>query len=160
MYGEKVKKLFLNIFDKSQVILSDSAFHVTSSGKTEKDVNLCRIADILIGMAGRWCERFASDFIITWDDVREKVTKHVSTFNECEKDISVFAFRLDGVDHAEYVFHHINNMSPLSGVYSKIVAVQIMDYIDEDGSKSVIITLKDIKSETESENYLYRCEHK
>lgn len=156
MDKEEMNERFRKIFEKSDKIINNHQTLVTASNMTEKDVNLSTIASILIGEAGRWCKTYASDFIITWDTVREAVTKHVSTFDECETDTIVFGFRLHGVDHDSYVNSRIEQPGPITNEYISIMAVQVSDYIDEHGYKRVSTILKDIKCEVESENYRWR----
>ena len=72
---------------------------LTGIGVTE--VNYSSILTRLIQEAGRYCESYASDLFIDWQDTLEKMS------DIRMKDLSMlFGFRADGVDDARSVFYH------------------------------------------------------
>lgn len=128
------------------LLLTDTTATVTRTGMSENDINTSQIASILICNAGRWCERFASDFIITWDTVRQAINRHMETMDTLDTDIYAFGFHQNGVDHNEYIYSACTNASLGERHYSKVLAVRIDDYVDDpdDKIKTVIVTLMDI----------------
>lgn len=128
------------------ILLTDATATVTRTGMSENDINVSEIASILICNAGRWCERYASDFIITWDTVRQAINKHMATTDTLDSEIYAFGFHQTGVDHNEYIHNACTSASLGNRHYTKILAVHITDYVDhaDDDFKTVIVTLADI----------------
>ena len=104
----------------------------------ETIINLSDIASLLIHEAGRWCKRYASDFIITWDDVREKMNNHVNTLEYVDTDYIVFGFRKNGVDSNHYLENHINNGCSIDMYYSEVYTLIINDTISDENSYKTI----------------------
>ena len=153
---ETVKTLVDHIFDKSDKIVCDTSIYIPCHHRyDESSINLSSIATKLIQEAGRWCESYASDFIITWDVVREAVTKHLQTTEMLSADVFTFGMRRNGVDHNEYIASKLyNGIDFNTETYRKVYAVQILDHDSEDGDgKHVYVTLKDVTSEVSSAHY-------
>ena len=67
------------------------------TGKWE--VNYSDILTRLIQEAGRFCERYASDLFISW----ESVLHWIDEAGDDEKEIFLFGFRQNGVDHNNFI---------------------------------------------------------
>lgn len=141
----EINKEFEKIFNESPAVLAESSVFVTQPDMSETHIRTTDIAQILIQNAGRWCDRYASDFLITWDSVRRALSKHMSAQNELSTETFTLAYRRHGVDHDVFVYNNMKNTIPLSYYYDVILAVQIRDYKNNnDDYKNVTITLKDI----------------
>lgn len=149
-----MNNIIQEITENSQIIIEDATVSLFKpAANYETVINVSAIASILIENAGRWCKHYASDVIISWDEVREKLSKHVKTLDVLETDIITFAFRQSGVDSNHYLLNRIEDGTNISLHYSEIFAVHIMDVINDDNIKTVYVTLKDIKSTAESAAY-------
>lgn len=83
-----------------------------------KDINLSTIASILIQECGRWTDRYASDFLITWDSVRQVIHESTPDKDPAEA-LFVFAVRQDGVDHTAFFMSRIKrNIEPFRPAYA------------------------------------------
>lgn len=148
----EVRSLFLDLTnDKDNNILSDQQIWVIRP-MSEDDINISTIGTILIQTAGRWCEHYASDLFIGWDQLRAKIKKHIETTDIINNDEEVFGFRKSGVDHDTYVYNHIINGENIDNYYSKLYMVKITDKESED-SKTTDITLMDIMTQASIESY-------
>lgn len=155
----KNENMIMKLCEKSNNILDDAATVVIRPCENgyRAVINLSSIADKLVYNAGRWCKRYASDMLITWSEVEEKLNKHLSTLDSVDKDVIVFAFRKMGVDSNTYLQTNIEGGVSIDLYYTCIYAVHIMDVInDDDNTKTVYVTLKDITSVAESEAYSHR----
>lgn len=155
---------FLELYEKSNDLISDTHAYITTQiNNPEMAINLSTIATKLIHEAGRWCEQYASDVIISWDSVRNAVKRHFETPDMITDDIVVFGFRQSGVDCNSFVSSRCNSAIASmkhSLEYMKIYAVKIFDVPDyDDGgyAKDVYVALKNIKSEVESRVYEAHC---
>ena len=96
------------------------------------DINMSSIATILIQNVGRFTERFASDFIIDWDSVRDLIKDAAPGDNS----IVVFGIRRNGVDHTTFLMNKLQEQAHMpylnvEAEYRKIFAVRVT--MDEDG---------------------------
>ena len=66
---------------------------------SSKDLNWCEIQTKLIQLAGKLCDRYASDIIIDINSVQ----KFIDNGNESCKENFLFGFREFGVDHKAFV---------------------------------------------------------
>lgn len=151
-----VSALIENIFYQSDKIVCDTSVYIPCGSRyDESNINLSSIATKLIQETGRWCESYASDFIITWDIVRETVTKHLQTPEILPADVFTFGMRRNGVDHNEYIASKLyNGIDFNTETYRKVYAVQILDHDSENGDgKHIYVTLKDVTSEISSAHY-------
>lgn len=106
--------------------------------------NLSVIADVLIGQAGRWCEHYASDFIITWDTVRNIINEHMSSTERCETEYVAFGFRQNGVDSNSFIASRLySNVSNGLKEYVHIFVIEIKDDV-EVGWKNIHVSLKNV----------------
>lgn len=154
--------VFLQLFNASDEIMSEVNNYVPpGTNNPETYINTSDIATKLIHAAGRWCERYASDFIISWDTVRTAIKNHVSTPDKIEPDVIAFGFRLSGVDSNDFIISRCNNSNRVDiDEYAQIYAVQVMDWIDpETNTKDVYVTLKNIKSVVKSRQYTSKTHH-
>lgn len=135
-------------FAKSNTILS------TSQGDISY-INVSDIATILIQNVGRFCESYASDFLITWETVQSLINnKQLAvqdlTDKESTQDIIIFAIRKRGVDGNGYLINNLENYADTPGriteYYRKILALEIKRYKNQIDPRtiSVACTLKDI----------------
>jgi hypothetical protein len=80
----------------------------TESG-TLDNLNMSTIATRLIQDVGRFCERYASDFLISWDAVRKQLEpRHIT--EPCHA-VELFALRRSGVDHNSFFMSRLRNDS-------------------------------------------------
>ena len=99
----------------------------TESG-TLDNLNMSGISTRLIQDVGRFCERYASDFIISWDAVREQLEpRHIT---EPYHAVELFAIRRSGVDHNSFFMSRLRNDSQggffcCEHVYRKVLALGI-----------------------------------
>ncbi len=148
----EVRSLFLDLTnDKDNKILSDHQIWVIRS-MSEHDINISTMGTILIQTAGRWCERYASDLFISWDQLRAKIKKHIETTDIITDDEEVFGFRKNGVDHDAYVYNRIINGENIDNYYSKLYMIKITDK-ETDDSKTTSITLMDIMTQASLISY-------
>ena len=107
-------------------------------------LNLSTIASTLIGQAGRWCEHYASDFIITWDTVRNIINEHMSSTERCETEYVAFGFRRNGVDSNSFIASRLHSdVSNGLKEYAHIFVIEIRDDV-EVGWKNVHVSLKNV----------------
>lgn len=66
---------------------------------SSKGLNWCEIQTKLIQLAGKLCDRYASDIIIDINSVQ----KFIDNGNDFCKEIFLFGFREFGVDHKAFV---------------------------------------------------------
>lgn len=78
-------------------IVREGALHSPFSG-TGWAINYSSILTKLIQEAGRWCEAFASDLFVDWNNIEEKLKK-----GEDINATYLFGFRQSGVDHKDWV---------------------------------------------------------
>lgn len=142
-------ELASKIFEKSDIIICDTSAYIVRNDYDERNINLSSIATKLIQAAGRWCEAYASDFLISWDETRSTVRKHMQTSDVLPADVILFGMRRNGVDHNEYIASRLyNNIDFNSEYYRKVYGVQILDYQNDDHEhKTVLVTLKDVTNE-------------
>ena len=96
----------------------DNCFYSTSQGKYE--INMASIATKLIQEAGRWCDSYASDFLIDWRQIENLLESGEEEFDE----VFFFGIRQCGVDHYNFIlYRNINNVS--SDYYSRIYALRM-----------------------------------
>ncbi len=101
---------------------------------------------------GRFCERFASDLIISWDIVREHLEPR--PIDKPYRTVEIFGIRRSGVDHNTFFMSHLRNEGRerffcCERVYRKVLALDIQitpaDY--PGGRPRVVCTLKDLTDE-------------
>ena len=101
---------------------------------------------------GRFCERFASDFIISWDMVRKQLEPRPVT--EPYYTVEIFGIRRAGVDHNNFFLSHLRNDSRgryfcCENVYRKVLAlgIEILPAEPPGREPRVACTLKDLTDE-------------
>ena len=101
---------------------------------------------------GRFCERFASDFIISWDMVRKQLEPRPVT--EPYYTVEIFGIRRAGVDHNNFFLSHLRNDSRggyfcCENVYRKVLAlgIEILPAESPERCPRVTCTLKDLTDE-------------
>lgn len=137
----KPEEILKHTFNESEsdfsAIFETGEITINSDNEKENNINLSTILTKLIQETGRFVERFASDLIIDWDNVRHAIDNE----NE-ETQYFAFGLRKDGVDSGTYITanmqHHWN-----SEHYRRIYCVAISH---SDGNK-VTVELRDIQSE-------------
>ena len=102
------------------------------------------ISDKIIADVGRFCERYQSDFLITWNSLMERIKTN-------ESGICLFGIREDGVDGTSYVFlrmrDHKNDYSFRAHYYRRIYAVEFKKIENEYHEILMRIRLKNIGHE-------------
>lgn len=112
-----------------------------ATGSNNSSTNMSTIADILIENVGRFGEQYRSDFIITWDYVRELLKTPV---DETTRDIVVFAIRRQGVDSNNFLNCQLeDNAEWCREYYRKIYTLNIVRTADN----SIECDLKDVTNE-------------
>ena len=119
---------------------------------TLDNLNLSNIITRLIHDVGRFCERFASDFIISWDMVRKQLEPRPVT--EPYYTVEIFGIRRAGVDHNNFFLSHLRNDSRgryfcCENVYRKVLAlgIEILPAESPERCPRVTCTLKDLTDE-------------
>jgi len=93
-------QIIIRNFDNAKRILCQE------SGSLE-NINMSSIATRLIQDVGRFCERFASDFVISWDIVREHLEPR--PIDNPYRAVVVFGIRRSGVDHNTFFMSRLRN---------------------------------------------------
>lgn len=84
-----------------------------------KDINLSSIASLLIQECGRWTDRYASDFLITWDSVRSMLEDECTPDKGPVEGLFLFGIRQDGVDHTSFLMSRIKrDIRPYQPAYA------------------------------------------
>jgi hypothetical protein len=146
--SDKEDKLnvFKEAFDNSNIVLNHTECSLTDA----ETVNVSDIATKLIQTAGRFCKHYASDFLISWEDVTTALKSH--DFKEAlqNKDIDglyvTFGFRESGVDHSAWIQnqHSQYQIGYCEQYYREIYTVGI--FINEtNGYIRLNVVLKDVK---------------
>lgn len=122
-------------------------------------INLSSIASKLINEAGRWCDRYASDFIIDWDHVRRSIAYALSDDNNDSlksngfRETVLFGIRDSGIDHNSFVYSKMSDQhTVINDYYSRVYAVDIK-IVYGDNHYCLTIDLKDIKSKVSSKAF-------
>ena len=132
----------------SKTILDDynrAAVLEETSCSQKKYVNLSGIATYLIQSVGRFAEKYASDFLVGWESVKNHIKD-----GECKSSyIELFAIRRYGVDGELFFMERMRQwIKPASldkyiyveREYRQVLAVKI----DVDDEGSVKVELKDL----------------
>ena len=109
------------------------AFHKTSAQMdvvtSMGEVNVSSIATKLIQNVGRYCDNYASDFLITWKSIEECLN---AKYNGETRDVFAFGIRQLGVDGNDYIVNRLREWDKgfypydmASLYYRKILAVEI-----------------------------------
>ena len=165
---EKMEKLsiFQEAFDSENAFVLCSECNYLDSG-LRPNINTSDIATKLIQTAGRYCEHYASDMLICWDNVAKALASPDVTpelmralLNKTvHGTLVLFGFRESGVDHAEYILSQHKNSGNCENYYRKIYAVGISatDNSDEMYGPKLKVTLKDIKEPLMTLFYRQSC---
>lgn len=144
-----LNELFAKVYNKSseQIDIETALLNKEKILRHEYDyhtLNLSTIASKLIEQAGRWCERYASDVIITWDTVRDIINKHVSSAEKLETEYVAFGFRRNGVDSNNFIASRLHNYV-YDGLkeYTHIFVVEIKDTLYDD-FKTMYVSLANV----------------
>lgn len=95
----------VNSYAYGRDIITASGYLSSYSEKYE--INTSSILTRLIQEAGRFCENYASDLFIDWQDVECSVDLF-SCAEKIEK-VFLFGFRQDGVDGENFIFSRYNS---------------------------------------------------
>ena len=118
---------------------------------TKDTINTSSIATFLIQNVGRFCERYASDFLITWNSLTEYIDEPLTTNDDCK--FFTFAIRKHGVDGNEFLMARINEwynryeLYRVQKFYRHIYVVKIekqKSNIDKTSTNDIIVTLQEI----------------
>lgn len=158
VYKQRMNDLFLSLFEKAETMNLASQGCVSHSNDCISSINTSDITTKCIQEAGRWCERYASDIIISWDEVREHIEEHIKSSKMFETNIIVLGFRKSGVDGNNGVYNqmHSHLNGSISDYYSKIYAIKIEDEIDTYGYKNVSVEMRNIESNVSQQCYKWR----
>lgn len=144
-----LNELFAKVYNKSseRIDTETALLNEEKILRREYDyymLNLSTIASKLIEQAGRWCEHYASDFIITWDTVRNIINAHVSSTEKLEAEYVAFGFRRSGVDSNSFIASRLHD-DVYSGLkeYTHIFVVEIKDALYDD-FKTIHVSLANV----------------
>lgn len=117
----------------------------------ELNINLSSMETFLIQQVGRFCDSYASDFLISWNTIR-KILENPCPIQKTHYDF--IGIREQGVDHLAYVISRCTSSSPeyLKAYYRKLYAVRIR-HRKRDNEKYAIyvnIEIRDFTSEVYS----------
>ncbi len=96
-----------------------------------ENIYLYDITNFMIGQVGRFCESYATDFLISWDSF----IKHVK---EDEEGIHYFGIRESGVDGDTYTFNTCKN-GEVGRRYRKLYAVEFHRFHSGIGTDDIMI---------------------
>lgn len=124
---------FDKMFEKCDNILSKESCLRNSDGTF--DINLSTPLTILIQTAGRYCDSYASDLFISWEEIIKLVRTPPDDGND---KLFIFGFRRNGVDHDIFVRKSSNR-------YRKIFAARLTCKQEENSEYDrLTFILKDI----------------
>ena len=143
-------KIFIDAFDRARTIFIEDA-------RKYSEMNLSSIATKLIQDVGRYCDRFASDFLIDWQRIIDTI-ESMDSPDVPQEEIICMGLREDGVDHNAFILSRITNGHPentnkinisiLWNTYRRVYAVKITRYQDESyGEWRTSVELRDIRHE-------------
>ena len=113
-------------------------------------LNLSSISTFLIQNVGRFCERFASDFLIDWAAI-ESTIDIITEAPVGAYKIIAFGIRRDGVDSNTFITCRIMEnkqkaYSIIDAYYRAIYAVKIEKSKSEFSWDEIVVTLKNIQN--------------
>lgn len=136
--------------NKSQKILANENYEIDNEYKHDYDLNACEIQSKLIYFTGRFCERFASDIILTLNNLDAFL--HNCKITEQKQWVIGVGIRENGVDHNLFIMNQLERTitNPFGHpnpreCYRKLLAINIQDIPNKNNSGGKrIITLVDI----------------
>lgn len=117
-------------------------------------INLSSIATYIIQNVGRFCERYASDFLIDWDNVQDAIEDP----NPDAKPVYVWmGLRDSGVDGIPFI---ANRITEYSNYYRKIYSIRITHSTSDnyESSANITVEFRDMTSHS-YDLYKYYKEH-
>lgn len=134
-HGPKIlKQTAQECIKKHQNILYQAQFYLNETPTSE--LNIADLQTILIQITGRFCERYASDLLLTLADI-EPFTKQAVVTDNSTWSIGI-GIRENGVDHNNFILARLNetkrhgsNLIYPTTVYRKLLVLQIEDTKDE-----------------------------
>lgn len=135
--------LLMQTFDKSTDILFTERGYKDNNANACYSINLDRIASKLINEVGRFCEHYASDFLIDWYKIRKEIDNNEAIAGE--RKIFTLGLRESGVDGNTFIMNHLRN-NWVSSYYRRIYAVSVTHTIKNETSV-VYVELRDIREE-------------
>ncbi len=99
-----MRKIFHDLIKDKQPIMSETGTYRAMTGKKPSwSINLSSISTKLIQEVGRFCERYASDFLISWKTIENLLNTPPKDLLPHERfGVQLFAIRQDGVDGNSY----------------------------------------------------------
>lgn len=140
----KYNKIVVEAFQKTKDVIS------TCHADKADNINTSSISTFIIQKVGRFCEHYASDFLIDWARVEECI-KELDGLSEEYSVVIGFGIRESGVDHNSFITCRIMENKHLSykvinDYYRSILAVEVKRTKSEYSWYETYVTLKDIKS--------------
>lgn len=138
-------KTILRVFERSKRTICKESARLG-------EINMSSISTRIIQDVGRFCENYASDFIIGWDAVREHLKAR--PIDKPYRAIELFAVRRNGVDHDNFFLSRLQDESRdgffcCEQTYRRVLALDIRiepsDY--PGGRPRVTCTLKNLTDE-------------
>ena len=143
-----LNELFSKVFEASKDEIDVASIDLPYSLEVDRSIssriNLSTIASHLIKTAGLCCERYASDFLITWDEVKEAIETYASDITKGEPTYIAFGFRKNGVDSNSYIVSRLqDDISVGLKEYIHILVVEITAF-NLPNLRSLYVTLKNV----------------
>ncbi len=127
-------------------LMTETGYWETSCATSKWSINLSSIATKLIQETGRFCESYASDFLINWQTIEDLLTRPMDTFLDHDLfGMQIFGIRQMGVDGIAYLLSRAkNNTCRMDDYYRKVYAVV---WLITPETKEIKIKLYDIHSQ-------------
>lgn len=155
--------LFSEVFKASKDEIDTASIDLPYISKEDRAVssriNLSTIASHLIKTAGLCCECYASDFLISWDGVKETIEAYASSTSKEENTYIAFGFRKNGVDSNSYIASRLqDNVAAGIKEYLHVLVVEITSFAFPT-LRSIYVTLKNVDNSIYSvmNKYLDDC---
>ena len=148
-HGPKTLVIAADNAENSRDILAEESINIFPENPCE--MNASDIQSKLIELTGRFCERYASDLICTFSDLQPFIVASIPT--KPDRWVIGVGIRDSGVDHNSFIMAKLKDTqtAPYHYVhpslkYRKLLALDIVENVDEDGCWKRTIKLKDISS--------------
>lgn len=112
-----------------------------SPNSGEYSINLSTIITKLIQETGRFCERYASDLLITWREI-ESFIFHPNPSDNFTNRVYAIGIRENGVDGNEYIAYEMEQSLSIDDHYRRIYGIRVSHR-----NNAVIVEMRDIKKE-------------
>lgn len=134
MYNDRKNIDFRKTFARSDTLCIEQGYYEESGSSRKLQINLTTPLTKCIQQAGRFCEYYASDLFISWNEIIEYTDSNLAAG---DSKLFLLGFRKSGVDHEEFI---VNGSSRYRCIYGIEVAC-----LNKDPNRlCVTFTLKDL----------------